>query len=184
MATTYGKACVTFSASHSVGPDTGLYAPHIQARKTHDQTPDNRSIGLTYGEILDPLITANAASETGSSFISMSTIATCPYRFQGETCEVNVSPGWMPPSLRRSRLPYYLGGYGRPFDPVETQHLQSRGWVLQERLLSQRTLHFASDQIYWQCKSEFSAEDGTQCDPAASHNIIALLQGQKLPLNK
>ncbi|UPK91666.1 hypothetical protein LCI18_002601 [Fusarium solani-melongenae] len=34
---------------------------------------------------------------------------------------------------------------------VEQSVLNSRGWVLQERALSRRTLHFTSTQIYWEC---------------------------------
>lgn len=33
-----------------------------------------------------------------------------------------------------------------------------RGWVFQERLLCRRMLHFAQDQIYWECSSHDSAE--------------------------
>lgn len=34
---------------------------------------------------------------------------------------------------------------------VEQSVLNSRGWVLQERALSRRTLHFTSIQVYWEC---------------------------------
>ncbi len=34
---------------------------------------------------------------------------------------------------------------------VEQATLNTRGWVLQERALSRRTIHFASNQIYWEC---------------------------------
>lgn len=44
---------------------------------------------------------------------------------------------------------------------VKNTRLNSRGWVLQERLLSHRVLHFASDQIYWECRREAKAEDGS-----------------------
>ncbi|KIW16945.1 hypothetical protein PV08_04135 [Exophiala spinifera] len=35
---------------------------------------------------------------------------------------------------------------------VESAVLNHRAWVLQERLLSPRTVHFAADQIYWECR--------------------------------
>lgn len=31
--------------------------------------------------------------------------------------------------------------------------LSKRGWVVQERMLSPRTIHFASDRIFWECRS-------------------------------
>ena len=36
-------------------------------------------------------------------------------------------------------------------DLLPHSKLRDRGWCLQERILSPRILHFASDQLYWQC---------------------------------
>ncbi|KAF4807360.1 hypothetical protein CGCSCA5_v013440 [Colletotrichum siamense] len=36
--------------------------------------------------------------------------------------------------------------------------LNKRGWVLQERLLSPRVLHFGRDQLYWECRDHTAAE--------------------------
>lgn len=41
---------------------------------------------------------------------------------------------------------------------VEKGKLNQRGWVLQERALSQRTLHFTRSQTYWECG------DGIRCE--------------------
>jgi hypothetical protein len=38
--------------------------------------------------------------------------------------------------------------------------LNQRAWVLQELLLSSRVVHFAKDQMYWQCSSRLASEDG------------------------
>ncbi|KAF2827765.1 HET-domain-containing protein [Ophiobolus disseminans] len=38
--------------------------------------------------------------------------------------------------------------------------LQARGWVLQELVLSRRTIHFTKNQMYWQCRAHFASEDG------------------------
>lgn len=37
-------------------------------------------------------------------------------------------------------------------------HIYGRGWVFQERLLSPRLLHFARDQIYWDCAAISACE--------------------------
>jgi len=37
--------------------------------------------------------------------------------------------------------------------------LNTRGWVLQEKMLSRRIIHFASSQVYWQCKQRFVKEE-------------------------
>jgi hypothetical protein len=36
--------------------------------------------------------------------------------------------------------------------------LQKRGWVVQERLMAQRTLHFGNDRICWQCNERLQNE--------------------------
>jgi hypothetical protein len=36
--------------------------------------------------------------------------------------------------------------------------LHNRGWVLQERLLSPRTIHFGQEQIFWECRCEMACE--------------------------
>ncbi|KAF2111648.1 heterokaryon incompatibility protein-domain-containing protein [Lophiotrema nucula] len=38
--------------------------------------------------------------------------------------------------------------------------LSGRGWALQERVLAARTLHFASDQMFFECYKHFLGEDG------------------------
>jgi hypothetical protein len=37
--------------------------------------------------------------------------------------------------------------------------LNSRGWVLQERLLSPRIIHFTATQTFWECGSDRYSED-------------------------
>jgi hypothetical protein len=44
---------------------------------------------------------------------------------------------------------------------VEQGVLSTRGWVLQERALSRRTIHFTSTQVYWECGQ------GIQCETLA-----------------
>ena len=41
---------------------------------------------------------------------------------------------------------------------VGTSVLNSRGWVIQERLLAPRTVSFAVDQVYWECRSLRASE--------------------------
>jgi hypothetical protein len=49
---------------------------------------------------------------------------------------------------------------------VETAPLLSRGWVLQERLLSPRTVNFHSGEMAWDCNSHFKCECGSfEFDP-------------------
>jgi hypothetical protein len=44
---------------------------------------------------------------------------------------------------------------------VELGELNRRGWVLQERALSRRSIYFTSTQVYWECGK------GVQCETLA-----------------
>ncbi|KAK2051065.1 heterokaryon incompatibility protein [Colletotrichum caudatum] len=50
--------------------------------------------------------------------------------------------------------------------------LNTRGWVLQERLLSPRVLHFARDQLFWECREHTAAECYPESLPVALRNGI------------
>ncbi|KAH6666119.1 heterokaryon incompatibility protein-domain-containing protein [Halenospora varia] len=43
---------------------------------------------------------------------------------------------------------------------IHDEPLSDRAWCFQERVLSSRTLHFASDQMYFECLEGFRGEDG------------------------
>lgn len=43
-------------------------------------------------------------------------------------------------------------------DNVEESHISTRGWVLQERYLSPRVLHFGQRQLFWECRQSQVSE--------------------------
>ena len=50
---------------------------------------------------------------------------------------------------------FYLGYFNHPWqNNVERAALNTRAWVLQERLLSRRILYFTRNQVYWQCRND------------------------------
>jgi hypothetical protein len=54
----------------------------------------------------------------------------------------------------------YACEVGENFDhDVESAVLNQRGWVLQERALSPRTIHFTATQTYWECGSVIHCEN-------------------------
>jgi hypothetical protein len=58
-----------------------------------------------------------------------------------------------------SQLYVYVGTGGEIFDrDVEKGELNKRAWVLQERALSRRTIHFTTEQTYWECGSVVCCE--------------------------
>ncbi|KAM0422190.1 hypothetical protein ACHAPD_000634 [Fusarium lateritium] len=52
----------------------------------------------------------------------------------------------------------YILDYQDYWKPVEDAHINTRGWVMQERFLSPRALHFGAHQVYWECR-EFAASE-------------------------
>ncbi|KLU91055.1 hypothetical protein MAPG_09579 [Magnaporthiopsis poae ATCC 64411] len=48
----------------------------------------------------------------------------------------------------------------REYINMDDEPLSARGWCFQERVLSRRILHFASDQMYFECTWGFRSEDG------------------------
>ena len=62
------------------------------------------------------------------------------------------------PSRQYIKIPWpqgsrlYIGEALENFNhDVEEAELNRRGWVLQERALSRRTIHFTANQTYWEC---------------------------------
>lgn len=48
---------------------------------------------------------------------------------------------------------------------LEASRWVTRGWILQERLLSRRIVYFGKRQLYWECGTAFRNEDGTASGP-------------------
>ena len=53
---------------------------------------------------------------------------------------------------------------------MKEEPLTDRGWALQERTLAHRTLHYATDQMYFECNEVFLSEDGVHVQ-GRYHNI-------------
>lgn len=90
-------------------------------------------------------IAATGASDgNGGCFVERNPLLVQP-------CRVDVSWAWSPGThyLYDSAL-WRLGMTRAP--------LNTRAWVVQERILSPRILHFGLDQIYWECNEKNSCE--------------------------
>ena len=57
-------------------------------------------------------------------------------------------------------LPLEKAAHSNFYLDLETEALTGRAWALQERILAHRTLHYAADQIYFECNEGFLGEDG------------------------
>jgi hypothetical protein len=101
----------------------------------------------------------------------MEDVYTSAYCTVAATSAVNSNSGFLKRSIS-SEYVYVQDDSGRAvyvctnvadFDKeVEEANLNTRGWVMQERLLSCRTIHFGANQIYWECGKGVYCEDLTQ----------------------
>lgn len=83
-------------------------------------------------------IAASSAKDSTDGFLGS--------RLEGQYISVRGPPDWPPD------CPLYICEAMDNFHrDVEEGKLNQRGWVLQERALSRRTIHFTSTQIYWVC---------------------------------
>ncbi|KAI1086610.1 HET-domain-containing protein [Rostrohypoxylon terebratum] len=57
---------------------------------------------------------------------------------------------------------------------LEACPLVTRGWCMQERLLAPRILHFGREQLFWECRSLFRAEDGQEFTGDGGAHVTAL----------
>ncbi|KAH8885961.1 HET-domain-containing protein, partial [Thozetella sp. PMI_491] len=54
--------------------------------------------------------------------------------------------------------------------------LHTRGWILQEQILSRRTIYMTDGQIFWQCHTRQKSEDGLKDEHIFCHKTASLAQ--------
>ncbi|CAK7201826.1 hypothetical protein SEUCBS139899_004541 [Sporothrix eucalyptigena] len=128
MSNVYSNAWLTIAASAARGSDAGCFP--VRPSSTY-VSADSRSTG--FAEERDYMTT----DEEGRALDIRG------LRFHKE---------WMPPSFRADPRLYQIGSFGAHLDPVGDEPLNKRGWTLQERYLSPRVIHYASDQVYFECQ--------------------------------
>jgi len=143
MTHVYRNAYLTIAASASSGSHSGCF-PH---RKTDSYVPPGtRSLGYeTRREASGPQ-SCTVEYELGSQ--------------PGQRNRIHMFEEWMPGSKSHEPQKTGIGFFGESFDPLSDEPLSERGWTLQERLLSPRTIHYATDQMYFECESQLESEDG------------------------
>ena len=75
------------------------------------------------------------------------------------------------PAADQAHYFYFTNQANSDFEAYVSQvKLNTRGWVMQERVLSRRTIHFATDMWYWECGEYVISEDGWQHDSQGASN--------------
>ena len=60
---------------------------------------------------------------------------------------------------------------GMAHDVIEDQHLSTRGWTFQERLVSVASLHYTNQGMVWECVNAEIIETRSQADSWSSGNL-------------
>ncbi|KAJ3454435.1 hypothetical protein MRS44_018329 [Fusarium solani] len=69
-----------------------------------------------------------------------------------------------------------IENFGFWTDEVNNCPLNKRGWVLQERFISPRVLHFGRNQLFWECRENTAAE----CYPESLPQVFQATNGVRL----
>lgn len=80
----------------------------------------------------------------------------CRQRDPRLTGAIILFPQWT--GLHMESQEYICTSYEGWRNDVDAAPLQKRGWVLQERILSPRILHFTNQQLFWECWTKRASE--------------------------
>jgi hypothetical protein len=149
----YSNAYLSISATASSSANGGCF---INRESSKYFSLEHRSMG--YDTIRE---TAKAVRVVGQ--MALKTDRDGGTRGMGDMVgdELYLWKEWMPPSYDSMPNDYVIGRFGSLADPIRFEHLSSKPWTLQERLLSPRMIHFGSHQLFWECPQLMLAEDGT-----------------------
>ncbi|PKY04370.1 HET-domain-containing protein [Aspergillus campestris IBT 28561] len=162
IADVYGQAYLTIAAAFSTGSSSGCLLGYSEICKYNAPSPDERSLGIRSSNGRRPRLAQDIQTlqrrsrEVASLFVQMDTI------FKRDVSRIYITLEWMPSSFKTKPSTYSIPEFGCPVDPLDRSELNQRGWVLQERLLSPRTLHFDKDQMYLESETSIIAEDGSE----------------------
>ncbi|RFU27144.1 hypothetical protein B7463_g9194, partial [Scytalidium lignicola] len=149
MCEVYENSYLTIAASVSTGPDCGFLSPQ---RSLTYISPDSLSTGF------NEIRTQNCK------------VQYCPTGSQPSV--LYFTKEWMPTSFRDNPRTYQIGCFGAAVDPLDKEPLNKRGWVLQERYLSSRIVHYGKHQLFFECNGGMIAEDGSRFERPSSKNSL------------
>ena len=65
------------------------------------------------------------------------------------------------PTDEEKRYMWFTNATWTAQSDIDEGPLNQRGWVSQEKVLSQRIIYFASSQVYWECREQFVGQEHT-----------------------
>jgi len=181
MAEVYANSYLTVAASSSSDSSSG-YFPSWDIRSTYPLvSSETISLGVDAGPDPAPMLDTREGSSKNSvmrSRMPFAFILTIHFN-----ASIYIHPEWLPSSTKYNGKSVGIERFGKWFDPVANEPLNTRGWTLQERLLPPRILYCGSEQIFWQCYLDFLAEEGSKFHNKFT-NLDTVIRGQQLPVTK
>jgi len=120
--------------------------------------------------------------ETESKF--MERVFSSAYCTIAASCAKGTSDGFLKPRPERQCVTmqrpngdgtyYVCAAIDDFYRDVDQGELNQRGWVLQERALSRRTIYFTETQSYWECGGGVRCETMTQMKKSVSISVLFL----------
>ncbi|KAI1342283.1 heterokaryon incompatibility protein-domain-containing protein [Xylariaceae sp. FL0016] len=113
-----------------------------------DWAAEAKKMGGVYSGAACTIASTGSSSSNGGCFHERSCLSLKPCKI-GVSSPDDPSPSWI---------------YARQDDVfdfernVDLAPLNTRGWVMQERLLSRRILHFGAEMMYWECRCRSASE--------------------------
>ncbi|KAK0648602.1 heterokaryon incompatibility protein-domain-containing protein, partial [Cercophora newfieldiana] len=159
-----------------------------------------RKLGVRYIWIDSLCIIQDDPADWQREAAQMASIYSGAYLTVAAACAEDSTVGCLPERMQAS-----VEAYARPLDAdadatpgherdfVDASLLSSRGWILQEMVLSRRVLYVSKERhMYWQCRSLYQSEDGTldmsldggQGDSSQPHDIVEHVSGTHTGLLK
>lgn len=133
---------------------------HLLPQTLLDAVHVTRQLGVQYLWIDSLCIIQDSADDWEREASNMAEIYANAYCTIAATRAEDGHGGFLQPRSQRESVairppngvPYYVCDVIDDFrHDVESSTLNQRGWVLQERALSPRTIYFAESQVYWEC---------------------------------
>jgi hypothetical protein len=120
-----------------------------------------RNLGVSYLWIDSLCVVQDDKDDWNRESKLMEDVYGSAYCTLAATCAKGTNDGFLKPTPARqivtieepqSKTPFYLcDAIDDFYEDVDQSDLNKRAWVLQERALSRRTIHFAQSQTYWEC---------------------------------
>lgn len=128
--------------------DTGTETGEVAERWRSDWKTEAKKMGSVYSGAACTIASTGSATSKEGCFHKRNVQSLSPCRIGVSSVE-SLTPSWI--YARRDDV----------FDfekSVDLAPLNTRGWVMQERLLSRRILHFGASMIYWECCGRSASE--------------------------